>query len=108
MSKLAERVRSEEFRNGVRQYRVVLDFVTDLENEMRRQNVKQIGLADKLGKTRAWISKIFRKKPNLTFFTAVELANALGMDVQVRAVSRYVKHTVTTEQAGPSVAVLGR
>jgi hypothetical protein len=100
-----DRVQSLEFRNGVRQHRVVLDFLTDLENQMRRQQVKQVGLAEKIGKTRAWVSKVFRRKPNLTFFTAVELADALGMDVQVRAVPRYVRLVCITQQSESSTTV---
>jgi transcriptional regulator with XRE-family HTH domain len=88
MSKLAERVADPAFQFHVKQYRAVLDFLTDIEDEMRAQKMKRSSLAEALGKTRAWISKVFRTQPNLTFFTAVQLADALDMDVEVHAVKR--------------------
>lgn len=71
------------FRLGVRQHRLVLDYVTALQDLMNQAALNQQQLADALGKSRAWISKIFRRKPNLTFFTAVELADAVGCDVEI-------------------------
>lgn len=93
MSKLAERVNDPEFQSGVRRHRAVLDFVTAIEDEMRARKITRAMLAERLGgKSRSWLSKIFRQKPNLTFFTAVDIADALGMDVEVRVVPRPPKH----------------
>lgn len=94
MSKLSERIREPGFDKGVRKYRVVLDFVTDIEDEMRRRKIKPSGLAALLGKSRAWVSKVMNKQPNLTFFTAYDIADALNMDLEVRAHPRRKKHLV--------------
>lgn len=50
--------------------------------------MKASAFAAVLGKSRAWISKVLRKKQNLTFFTAVQIADALDMDVRIRVVPR--------------------
>ena len=88
MTKLADLVRAPGFDLEVKQFECVLEYVTAVEHAMEAKQVTQSALARILGKTRAWVSKVLGKKRNLTFFTAVELADALEMDVQVRVVSR--------------------
>lgn len=88
MSTLADIVNAPGFDLEVKQFECVLDYVTAVEQAMEGKQVTQSALARSLGKTRAWVSKVLGKKRNLTFFTAVELADALEMDVQVRVVSR--------------------
>lgn len=88
MSKLADIVNAPGFDLEVKQFECVLDYITAVEQAMEAKQVTQSALARSLGKTRAWVSKVLGKKRNLTFFTAVELAHALKMDVQVRVVSR--------------------
>jgi hypothetical protein len=83
-----EKEKRRKFRLGVRKFQPVIDFVTAIEDEMRRREIRPSELADKLRKSRAWVSKVFRQKPNLTFFTAVELADALDLDVRVEVVPR--------------------
>jgi hypothetical protein len=34
------------------------------------------------------VSRIFRRQPNLTFFTAVELADVLDMDIKIEVIPR--------------------
>ena len=88
MSRLADLVNAPGFDLEVKQFECVLDYVTAIEEAMEAKQVTQSALARTLGKTRAWVSKVLNKKRNLTFFTAVELADALEMDVQVRVTSR--------------------
>jgi transcriptional regulator with XRE-family HTH domain len=88
MSKLEDLVGTPGFAREVKQFECVLEYVTAVEQAMEAKQVTQSALARKLGKTRAWVSKVLGKKRNLTFFTAVELADALDLDVQVRVVSR--------------------
>ena len=79
---------SKLFRLKVKQHAAVLEFTDSLEERMAERNVSQQQLATILGKTRSWISKVFRRKPNLTFFTAVELADAVGLDLHIEVVER--------------------
>lgn len=88
-SDLKKRLKSPAVKLGIKQFRVVIDFLTAIEDEMERMGKSQADLARLLQKRRAWISKFFvARKRNLTFFTAVELADALGMDVEVRVSRR--------------------
>lgn len=88
MSKLADLVTAPGFDLQVKQFECVLDYITAIEQAMEAKQVTQSALARTLGKTRAWVSKVLGKKRNLTFFTAVELADALELDVRVRVVGR--------------------
>jgi len=83
MSKLADRLKSPTLRRAVKQRRLVLDFTTAVEDELVRRNMNMSAFSKVLGKSRAWVSKVFRQEPNLTFFTAVELADAVDMDVVI-------------------------
>lgn len=72
----------------VRQHRATLDVAAQIEAQMRAQGVKKSGLAERLDKTRAWISKLLHGGQNLTVFTIVEVANALNSDVGIQLVPR--------------------
>ena len=88
MSKLADRLKSPTLRRAVKQRRLVLDFTTAIEDELVRRDMNMSAFAKVLGKSRAWVSKVFRQEPNLTFFTAVELADAVDMDVVIHVEPR--------------------
>lgn len=94
MSKLANRLRSPTLRRAVKQRRLVLDFTTAIEDEISRRDMNMSAFAKLIGKSRAWVSKVFRQEPNLTFFTAVELADAVDMDVFIRVEPREVASNV--------------
>jgi transcriptional regulator with XRE-family HTH domain len=81
--KLADRLKTKQFQLRVKQHEAVIDYVTGIEDVMKERELSQQGLATMLSKSRAWISKILRKKPNLTFFTAVEIADALGLKLRI-------------------------
>ena len=106
---------AQKFRLGVRQHRAVLDFVTAIEDEMRERAILPSELAVRLGKSRSWISKIFRTKPNLTFFTAVEIADALKLDFNAGLRSRgssaalvsAPSHAAVIDSAEPSLQMRG-
>ncbi len=114
MSKLADIVNAAGFELEVKQFECVLDFVTAVEQAMEARQITQSALARALGKSRAWVSKVLRKKRNLTFFTAVEIADALEMDVRLRVVNRAGNDVIAFERAseirmaaGPSVEAGG-
>lgn len=72
-----------------------------IEEALERKNINQSGLATTLGKSRSWISKLLAGGQNLTIFTLVAVADALGMDVQVRLVDRPAKDTEEPVRAEP-------
>jgi transcriptional regulator with XRE-family HTH domain len=94
MSKLADRLKSPTLRRAVMQRRLVLDFTTAIEDELVRRDMNMSAFAKVLGKSRAWVSKVFRQEPNLTFFTAVELADAVDMDVAIYVEPRAASNVV--------------
>lgn len=86
MTTLAERLKSPALRRGIKQRRMVLDVTTALEDELNRRGMSMTNFAKLLGKSKALVSRIFRRQPNLTFFSAVELADVLDMDIKVAVV----------------------
>jgi len=89
---------------------MVLDVTTALEDELNRRRLSMTAFAKLLGKSKALVSRIFRRQPNLTFFTAVELADVLDMDIKVEVVPRREKSNVLYLQgmlhnSGPAQAV---
>ena len=91
----AERVKSAAFQLEAKKHRVTLDVSERLAESMKARGIKASQLAEKLGKSRAWISKFLHGGRNTTFFTAVEIADALGLDVEVRFVERIPMSLVT-------------
>jgi transcriptional regulator with XRE-family HTH domain len=97
-------VKSPASQLGVKQHRVTLDLAEKLTAAMNARGIKASHLAEKLGKSRAWISKFLHGGRNTTFFTAVEIADALGLDVEVRFVERNAAKTPIVKPAESDVA----
>ncbi|MHB8418849.1 MAG: helix-turn-helix domain-containing protein [Myxococcales bacterium] len=88
-STLKSRLSSPGLKLEIKQFRIVVDFLTAIEEELISNGKSQADLARLLGAERAWVSKLFSsKKRGLTFFTAVKLADALGMDIDVQIAKR--------------------
>lgn len=102
--KLAERLKTKKFKLQMKQHAVVLDYVTAIEDAMRARAISQSALATLLHKSRAWVSKVLRQQPNLTFFTAVEIADALGLKLRIE-VEPWVMEAETAVVA-PSMTTL--
>ena len=88
MTTLAERLKSPTLRRTVKQRRLVLDITTAIEDELNRRKMSMTAFAKALGKSKALVSRVFRRQPNMTFFTAVEFADVLDMDIKVGVVPR--------------------
>lgn len=110
MTTLAERLKNPAMRRAIKQRRLVLDITTSIEDELNRRGMSMTAFAKALGKSKALVSRIFRQQPNLTLFTAVELADALDMDIQVEVVPRheysnviYLQGLIANSSPAPSV-----
>lgn len=57
-------------------YHIVLTYMED-------QNITKADLARKLGKSRALISQMFNKTPNLSVKRMVEIAEAVGIEINI-------------------------
>lgn len=65
------------------QERLTRDFMTAIQDRMSELQMNQSDIAYALGKSRAYISKIFTKNQNMTVRTMVELATTLDLDMRL-------------------------
>ena len=72
----------------IKQRQVAMEFGLELEQLLKRTKLKRVDLARRLGKSRAWISKVLSGPRNLKLFTAVEIADSLDCDVELRLIPR--------------------
>jgi plasmid maintenance system antidote protein VapI len=61
----------------------ILEFTESVVREMARQGLTRTALAERLGATPAYVTKILRGKVNFTLATMVRLSCALGTDLHV-------------------------
>ncbi|GAK59379.1 hypothetical protein U27_06363 [Candidatus Vecturithrix granuli] len=52
---------------------------------MEREEISKADLARRLGKSRAAITQMFHKTPNITIKKMVEIADAIGLDLHISA-----------------------
>lgn len=62
----------------------ILEFTESLVHEMQRQGLTRTELAQRLGATPAYVTKLLRGQANFTLATMVRLARALGTEIEVR------------------------
>lgn len=85
--------------------RAKLDFAVALEQRRKSLGMNYSAIADKIGTSAAYITKVFRGDSNLTIESMVKLAHATGgrLSIQIVEASASVKvwtpHTVTHQQA---------
>jgi transcriptional regulator with XRE-family HTH domain len=83
---------------------VILEFTESVVREMARQGLTRTALAERLGTTPAYVTKILRGKVNFTLATMARLSHALGTDLHVRLGGRVRRQPVraTDEPASRS------
>jgi len=62
----------------------ILEFTESVVREMARQGLTRTALAERLGATPAYVTKILRGRVNFTLSTMVRLSRALGAGLHVR------------------------
>lgn len=62
----------------------ILQFTEDVVREMERQGITRTALAQRLGATPAYVTKLLRGKVNFTLTTMVRLARALDAELHVQ------------------------
>ena len=62
----------------------ILEFTEDVVREMERQGMTRTALAQRLGATPAYVTKLLRGKVNFTLATMVRLARALNAEIHVQ------------------------
>jgi len=75
----------ERFEQAIQeeQDRLAQEFILSLQARMEELNMSQSDMAFTLGKSRAYVSKLFTKEQNLTIKTMVELAHSLDMKMAI-------------------------
>lgn len=63
-----------------------LKFAFDLESQLRRAKMTYSSLAQKLGTSAAYITKVFRGDANMTIESMVKLAKATGGQLDIRII----------------------
>ncbi|HKH46060.1 MAG TPA: helix-turn-helix transcriptional regulator [Thermoanaerobaculia bacterium] len=62
----------------------ILEFTEDVVREMERQGMTRTALAQRLGATPAYVTKLLRGKVNFTLATMVRLARALNAEIHIQ------------------------
>lgn len=81
-----------QLRNEAKQHdaywidRTVLSFLVQLSSRMKEGGLNKTQLAERIGTSKAYLSKIFSGNPNFTVATLVRLARATGAQVEIRIV----------------------
>src|SRR4051794_37934952 len=91
MTKLSDLLADPKAELRVKQRMVSMRFGAEIEDFMRATKMKRAHLAAELGKSRAWISKFLFGPRNLKLYTAVEVADALDCDVEMRLIPRQLE-----------------
>jgi len=80
---VTQQLSDPEVRKGFNQERAVREFQDQLQSVLERGGLTRKDLADRLGKSGAFVSQCMRKGHNLTIATMSELASACGFELHV-------------------------
>lgn len=80
-------------------YGVLLEFTEQMAQALIAQDLKRSELAQRLGTSRAWVTKLLDGQENMTLKTMVRVANALDMDLNVMLKQRPTKARSSTRRA---------
>jgi transcriptional regulator with XRE-family HTH domain len=69
-------------------YGVLLDVTESIVRRMIEKNIRRTDLAERLGTSRAYVTKLLDGQENMTLKTLVRVANALEMKVDTRFIPR--------------------
>jgi transcriptional regulator with XRE-family HTH domain len=62
---------------------IIHEFYHIVLSHMEKNNISKADLARKLGKSRASITQMFNKTPNITVKKMIEIADAIGIDLKI-------------------------
>jgi DNA-binding phage protein len=76
----------EKYKDNI-EYRLeeaILDFTEQICEQMEKQKITRAGLAERLGVSRAFITKLLNGNPNLTLKTMMNIVSALKSDLNIQ------------------------
>ena len=108
----------ERFQRDVERFRddpdfiltgLLLDFNIDMWGAMQKQGVSRSQLAERLGTSRAYVTKLLDGQENMTLKTIVRVANALDLKVDLKlrpqgATPRTKRQSVKTDRGAKPTA----
>jgi len=68
-----------------RAWGIIHDFYHIILTYMEKKKISKADLARRLGKSRASITQMFNKTPNLTIKKMIEIADAIGINIKITA-----------------------
>lgn len=83
---LDAKLRDPEYRAEFATEWPVMEFVEQVEEAIERTGTTKAALAERLGRSRAFVTQVLRRGRNLTVKTMAQLATALGYDVHISLV----------------------
>lgn len=81
------------------------DFAIAIETKRREMGINYKTLANNLGKTPAYISKVFRGDVNLTIESMVKLARAVGCNISIQADDKDILLNMVSRELSKSAHV---
>ena len=69
---------------GYRLEEAILNFTEQICEQMEKQKITRAELAERLGVSRAFITKLLNGNPNLTLKTMINMASALKSDLNIQ------------------------
>src|SRR5215210_2821538 len=92
MTKLADLLAEARGSITYRAERAVLDFTGDIDRLVEERDMTRAELAERIGTSAAYVSKVLRGETNLTVKTMVSLADASEADIRISIVDRRSEH----------------
>jgi transcriptional regulator with XRE-family HTH domain len=80
---------------------VVLEFIEEISRLMKEKNVSRSILAERIGHSPAYVTKVLRGDANLTVATMVKLARALDAEVRIHLAPKGSRTTWYDQPAEP-------
>jgi len=77
-----------DFTSNQKAWSMINNFYHLILTEMEKKGIKQVDLAKRLNVSPAAVSKLLNKTPNISLKKMVELAEAVGLDIQLKTVNK--------------------
>ena len=87
---------AEEFTPNQKAWSITIDFYDQILSEMKKKGIKRTDVAEKMGVSPAAVSKLLNNTPNITLKKMVELADSVGLDLQLTTVQTEAGNKVQT------------
>lgn len=101
--KIIDQMESDRQHQDFRIEKILLNFTAEICARMEELNINRAELAKRLGRSRAFVSKVMNCNHNITLKTMDSISNALGMEIGIQV---YEKKSIEEEMAVKSGCVL--